>query len=59
MLIKFTTDEISTLATTKDGNYQLPIKMLMPQAEIKARAEIVNLPIDCSYKITIEPIPNE
>lgn len=52
MKIEFLTDRISTLAETV--NFELPIKISLGEYQPDIKAQVVALPKNKMYKITIE-----
>jgi len=57
MKIQFQTDTITTLATTV--NNELPVKIMVGEYQPEIKAQIVTLPNNQLYNITIEAIPSE
>jgi len=57
MKIQFQTDTITTLATTV--NNELPVKIMVGEYQPEIKAQIVTLPNNQLYNITIEAILSE
>ena len=54
MKVVFQTDEIRTLAETV--NNELPIKINIGEYQPEIKAQVVSLPKNCLYQITIEVV---
>lgn len=52
--IEFETDTITTLATTV--NNELPVKIMVGEYQPEIKAQIITLPNNKPYKITITPL---
>ena len=56
-MIQFQTDTITTLATTV--NNELPVKIMVGEYQPEIKAQIITLPANQLYKVTITPVETD